>query len=1266
MKGGMTFFHGTTGKAVRQYLENDRTASDYYLEHGDILATGYTFGSDGSITDVKLLDGDSYERLIDGRDPVTGELRGRAMGEKSTRFIDKPVNVSKSLSLAAEINPAVARALDQAMVQAVEGIGSYLAQNVHVRVRVGGGERIWCIPDQLEIATAVHRTSRDGDPHRHIHMHLINKARLGDTWYALDTSEVRRLNKVLNAVGERVIHADENLNRVLAQQGYSFDPLTGEIAEVAAYTQGFSQRAAAIAQRRAELLADWQAKHPGITPGRALLNQIDYQAWSQTRAVKSSETTADTDRWLAELEQLGFVAPQPRVFVEPQPRLDQLSLDAGELGSAVVTDVSAQKSSWSVADLTAGAYERLSHYDFVASREELAEFVAHSVQAAKQYCEPVLAGVEVSQLPHHLKVYTSQDVVEEEAELRQHLAALGASAPAQQVLVGLRLKKVVGDMPQEFIDGVFASGEYVDPTGEPVKPPVNDAHARALSMMSGSARLVSVTGPAGAGKTSLLKAAKVMVEAKGGRQMIVAPSGKAADVARQETGSQSGTVHQLLYAYGFRQVQDPVTGESVWGERVVPGQAGYVPVPRKWALGALDQVVVDEASMMSQDTAVRLVQVARETGAQLVLTGDYAQLSAVGRGGVLSLAQAAGVSVDLDSVYRFRREDGSVDAEYADLSLTMRSRKDPGAVFDALVDRGAVRVHDSVEDAHRALAAAWVDAAGAGRSAVVSATTNEDASGVNALVAGLRAGGMLPGAPENLDVLNDSSVVSSAGSVADAGAVAGMDGIGIRVGDTVMARKNDHDLGVLNRQSFRVLDVENEFVRVQSVTDSRRQVCLPVEYVREHVQAGYAVTTHGAQGMTVDEAHTLVTGASDGAGVYVGLSRGRYKNVAHFVAVDLEDAREQFVAAMSVDRADQGLEADRAQLGQELKQLGVYPRERADHRVKVCQLRAGDGVVVAKSAGDRGECVVLESTADENNKYLVRLQEVGGSRTKLTVIDGDASVRFTGAKVLPVSDEGRGQVKVIAARMNQRAQAQAYVRQISQWVQENQPVLERLGEVRMLLAAYESGLESAKKELRATESKYFEPMFSYRTDLSNATRAVRDAQHELEQAGIFRRRGARVRLEQAQQRLDEVQAAGSPDQGQIQALQDKVGHLAGLVEMTRGEHEGLYQQVKASMPAEPRMGKVYRYVTGSGVRADGLVDVRLVAGFDQGVAKDCEAVVQVLAVDPASRAGAWLSQVEQMEVARERSVRQQADDASYHRVQQMGGPSRGAGPSLGL
>ena len=1252
MKGGMTFFHGTTSKAVRQYLENDRTASDYYLEHGDVLATGYTFDSDGSVTDVKLLDGESYERLIDGRDPVTGEVRGRAMGEKSTRFIDKPVNVSKSLSLVAEINPAVAAALDQAMVQAVEGLGSYLAQNVHVRVRVGNGERIWCAPDQLEIATAVHRTSRDGDPHRHIHVHLINKARLGDTWYALDTSEVRRLNKVLNAVGERIIHADENLHRVLAEQGYSFDPATGDIAELALFVKGFSQRAKAIAARREELLADWELKHPGVTPGRALLNSIDYQAWSQTRAVKTSETAADTSRWLSELAGMSFVAPQPRLGdMVSLPSLAELEFSPEELGSAVVNQLSGEASSWSIADMSAAAYTRLSHYGFVASRQELAEYVGKAVEVAQGQCTAVLEGFDASQLPHHLKVFTSLEVIAEERELRQHLASLGAHTPTHQVLVGNRLETVTGEMPAEMIERVFATGEYLDPAGQKITPPAGGAHGRALSMMAGSSRLVSVTGPAGAGKTSLLKAAKVLVEARGGRQVIVAPSGKAADVARVETGSQSGTIHQLLYAYGFRQVQDPVTGESTWGERVVPGQESYVPVPRKWALGVLDQVVVDEASMMSQDTAVRLVQVARETGAQLVLTGDYAQLSAVGRGGVLGLAQAAGVSVDLESVYRFRTSEGTVDTEYADLSLAMRAKKDPGAVFDALVDRGAVQVHDSVEEAHSALAAAWVNAANRGRSTVVSAITNEDATSVNVLVADQRARGESAVVPAGAGSKVSSSLVS--------GVVVGMDGIPVRVGDTVMARKNNHDLGVLNRQSFRVLQTREGFVRVQSVTDSRRQLSLPVDYVREHVQAGYAVTTHGAQGMTVDEAHTLVTGASDGAGVYVGLSRGRNMNVAHFVAADVEDAREQFVAAMGAHRADEGLAAAREHLAGELKELGVYPRARADHRVKVSELVPGDGICLAKNAAGVSDYVVLESTPDEKNQYLLHLQEVGGKRTKLTVSYGDASVRFTGAKVLPVPSGANAWVRQVNQRVVQRNQAREYVQAVRTWKQEHEPELNQLGQMRMLLTAYESDLQSTKKELRATEAKYFRPMISYKTELSNAAREVDRAQQNFERAGIFRKRGARARLEQAQRQLEGIQAKGSPDQGQIKALQDKASEFKGLVDSVSGEHARLWESLKSSMPRESR---ARGWVTGSGVGADGSVDVRLSERFAQSAAADQAYMKKVLSPDPVSRAQGALKDVQSREAAA-KAREKRSVEAAFQR--QWDPPSRGMGPSLG-
>lgn len=54
------------------------------------------------------------------------------------------------------------------------------------------------------------------------------------------------------------------------------------------------------------------------------------------------------------------------------------------------------------------------------------------------------------------------------------------------------------------------------------------------------------------------------------------------------------------------------------------------------------------------------------------------------------------------------------------------------------------------------------------------------------------------------------------------------------------------------------------------------------EYAREHLQLAYASTVHGVQG---DTAHASVAGPDVGAaGLYVGLTRGRVRNVSIVVA----------------------------------------------------------------------------------------------------------------------------------------------------------------------------------------------------------------------------------------------------------------------------------------------------------------------------------------------------------------------------------------------
>ncbi|MFD1826777.1 MULTISPECIES: helicase C-terminal domain-containing protein [Mumia] len=63
---------------------------------------------------------------------------------------------------------------------------------------------------------------------------------------------------------------------------------------------------------------------------------------------------------------------------------------------------------------------------------------------------------------------------------------------------------------------------------------------------------------------------------------------------------------------------------------------------------------------------------------------------------------------------------------------------------------------------------------------------------------------------------------------------------------------------------------------------------LPASYVAEHVELGYAVTAHRAQGITADTSHVVVTSSTTRENLYVSMTRGRDSNVA-YVALDKPD-----------------------------------------------------------------------------------------------------------------------------------------------------------------------------------------------------------------------------------------------------------------------------------------------------------------------------------------------------------------------------------------
>lgn len=96
--------------------------------------------------------------------------------------------------------------------------------------------------------------------------------------------------------------------------------------------------------------------------------------------------------------------------------------------------------------------------------------------------------------------------------------------------------------------------------------------------------------------------------------------------------------------------------------------------------------------MLDEDTALVLLKIAAENGATIALVGDRAQLSAIGRGGVLEMAaDVRGRVVDMAEVHRFAKP------EYADLTIQMRHRTDPATVFDHLHQLGLIQLHPDIE-----------------------------------------------------------------------------------------------------------------------------------------------------------------------------------------------------------------------------------------------------------------------------------------------------------------------------------------------------------------------------------------------------------------------------------------------------------------------------------------------------------------------------------------------------------------------------------------
>ncbi|WP_341579181.1 MobF family relaxase [Microbacterium schleiferi] len=852
MHGGVILFRGT-GADARRYVEADRSrADDYYFGADTSVAQFTALDGDGNVTAALGLDPEAYAGWVDWINPLTEESMGRPRlpGEGrqgSPRFAEMVVNAPKSLSIAAALHPEVSDALDRAQQDAVSEIQRWLAQHSVTRVGPRGKQEVVPV-SQLQTVAVSHRTSRAGDPHRHIHFQIGTRVWAAGKWRALDTAALFRQQGAIRALGTAVIAAHPELTEVLDRHSLTLDPVSGEVVELERFNGVMSKRGEQVRRHLERLEAEWEAAHTGEAMGPVVSARLAAKAWAYERPAKKPTTLSEEQAWVTELREAGY---DPDTLRRPAHRapasLDDLSVQT--VANRALDRCAAGSSAWTRHTVQEHATRIMTEYGVQAAPAEIREFVQVATLLAMEDCFSILPSG--APAPEHVAHLTSLRVVQAETELRDLIAARLLQQDPGHPDVRKAARKRGLDAGQE----------------------------RAAAAVASTDSLVVVEGAAGSGKTTMLGVAIEVATRQGRASRVVAPTLRAAQVAHDELGVPATSVAALVHAHGWRWNSD-----GVW-TRLAPGDTDpetgrtYRGPAEGARLVRGERVIVDEAGMLDQDTAIALLTVTSEAGATVALVGDRAQLAAVGRGGVLDMAaQLRGRTFDMAEAHRF------TDPAYAEVTVRMRDRRDPGEVFDRLTALGLVRLHASDEEVREHIAGHRREGE------AVTVTSNDEARAVNARIRDERA---------------------ARGEVDGHRTATGSDGLPIGVGDVIQTRKNNTGIGVANRQNWIVQHVEQDgTLRVREAGNGRkrqRTVLLPAEYVAEHAHLSYAATAYGAQGATVTGSHTILTDATSAAGVYVGMTRGREENLLHVVAESQEQAREQFVAAMERDRADRGL-----------------------------------------------------------------------------------------------------------------------------------------------------------------------------------------------------------------------------------------------------------------------------------------------------------------------------------------------------------------------